>query len=156
MFLFNFPYIIQLFYWSDSFLIRQVFDWGILLSNQEEVKEKKLNDIYLGIPWFKRFIFSHLKATIHRFSKPNMFLFSSRICPPVLPWNSHWVGVYARLSGFHVTEHFDSIHLATLVRIDPIFAWRVTKREKGNSLQNSKVEPGSEDLLVYLVPSIEC
>lgn len=51
-----------------------------------------------------------------------MVAFSTSICPPVLPWDSHGTGIYACFSGFHITEYFYSIHLAALVRINPVFS----------------------------------
>lgn len=69
-----------------------------------------------------RIAIAKLKTTIHGLSKPDMFLLSPSICPPVLTWNSQRTSLYACFPSFHVTEYFDSIHLATLVRINPIFS----------------------------------
>jgi len=69
-----------------------------------------------------RIAIAKLKTTIHGFSKPNMFLLSTRICPPVLTWNSPRTGIYARFPSFHIAEYFNSVQLATLVRINPIFS----------------------------------
>lgn len=69
-----------------------------------------------------RIAIAKLKTTIHGFSKPNMFLLSTRIYPPVLTRNIQRTGTYACFPSFHITEYFNSIHLATLVRINPIFS----------------------------------
>lgn len=65
---------------------------------------------------------SYLEASIHRFSKPNVLLAPAFTSPPVFPWHGAGVGVEARLPRFHITVYFNSIHLAALVRINPVLS----------------------------------
>lgn len=59
-----------------------------------------------------------METTVHCLTEPYMLL--ALACPPVLAWNTSWVGVDAGLASLHVTEDFDGIKSAALVRIDPV------------------------------------
>lgn len=67
-------------------------------------------------------VISYLEASIHRFSKPNMFFSTAFVGPPVFPWHSAGVSAEARLTSFHITVYFNGIHLAALVRINPVLS----------------------------------
>lgn len=69
-----------------------------------------------------------MKSTIHGFSKPNVFALSSLGSPPALAWDIGRLWINAGLAGLHVAEDLHSINGAALVRINPVFTCRETKR----------------------------
>lgn len=68
---------------------------------------------------------TYVEAPIDGLSKPDVFLLLGLAGPPVLLGDAGRVGVDAGLTSVHVTENFNGIQGAALVRVDPVVTCRV-------------------------------
>lgn len=86
--------------------------WSVLAKKKKKLKRK-----------------THMKSSVHRLSKPDVFAVFALAGPPVLARDFGRFGGDAGLSCLHVAEDLDCVYSAALIGINPVLSYKQSENK---------------------------